>query len=277
MRHLTVQPAPSRFTPKGRKHARYEMNTRYAGAPGYVPSGPVRQHIIDLMALGLPLASIARDAGCAESCVVNLHRGLYPTTRIRQAEAIMAVTHHPNPRQQNVLAIGAARRLQALHAIGWTWRALAAHTPGVTATAMSQMTRKGGGRTLIAWATWVSIRDAYERLSGTPGTEGRITLARNHAARQGWHPPLEWEDLDIDDPRVTPCATKARRAEQRAEAKATRIAEVARLTAAGLTAQEIAERLGVTRRQVVRDRRDAQTTPEHDGDDLAVEWDEIAC
>lgn len=278
MRHLTVDPVPSRFTPQGRKRARYEMRTRFAGSPGYVPSEPIRQHVIELTGMGLPMASIARDAGCDESCVWNLHAGLYPTTRIRQATAIMAVTHHPNPRQQNVLAVGAIRRLRALHAIGWTWLALEAHTPGVSVAAMTKMAAANSRRVVTAWGTWASIRDAYERLSGTPATPGAAAnRARNAARRHGWHPPLDWEDLDIDDPRVTPETAEATWAEQRAQAKAERIAEVVRLTEAGLSSREIGERLGVTQRQVVRDRREAQTLPAYSGRNISDGDDEIAC
>lgn len=253
MRYLTVEPAPSRFVPQGRKRARYEMRTRFAGAPGYVPHEPVRAHVLELVRLGLPMTSIARDAECADSCVANLSRGVWKSVRIRQATAIMAVTFHPNERQQIVIAIGAIRRLRALHAIGWTWRALAEEIPDVTEANLAKLSRQNG-RTVIAWKTWAAIRDAYERLSGTPGTWGRAGLARKTSADRRWAAPLLWHDLDIDDPRVQPdigVLDKGSLSKSQTVSDE-RAAEVQRLTTAGLSASAISERMGLSDRQVVR-------------------------
>ncbi len=257
MPYPSVATPPSKFKPQGRKRAKYEIATRYAGV-GYVPSEILRAHIDTLNGMGLPLASIARDAECTPGCVRNIHRGIWDTTSIRHAAAIKGVTHHPSPRQQIVLAVGAVRRAQALHAIGWTWQLIAEHTPGVTAGAIATMTRAGHERTICAWATWTTMHAAYETLSGTPAPESvGATKARNAARTRSWPPPLDWEDLDIDDPRVTvsPSGVETRTGlRERADA---RRQEVARLTRAGFSADEIAVRVGVTKRQVVRDRQAA--------------------
>ncbi|RJO71424.1 hypothetical protein D5S18_24960 [Nocardia panacis] len=251
---MTTSYEPSRFRARGWKRARFELRTRYGGAPGYISPEPVRAHILELTALGLPMASIARDAGCTEVCVRSVVEAKWATIRIRQAAAIMAVDFRPTERQGNVLAVGAVRRLRALQAIGWTWPAVAEHTPGISTGAIRQMTRPGHERILIAWQTWATIRDAYERLSGTPGTAGRTRLVRNAARTKLWAPPLDWEDHDIDDPRVSvkpsgqPTGTGLR------ERAAERRRQVAQLTALGRTADEIADRLGISQRQVVRHR-----------------------
>ncbi|BCK58340.1 hypothetical protein NWFMUON74_61120 [Nocardia wallacei] len=227
------------------------MATRFSGIPGYVPSGPIADHIEELAGFGLPLSSIARDAGCTPECVESILRRMWKTTRIRQATAIKAVTFHPNERQEIVLAIGAVRRLQALHAIGWTWQALSAHTPGISASLLSQMARPGADRIIMSWTAWRTVHDAYEKLSGTPGTQGRAKHARLAAERRKWPAPLDWEDLDIDDPRVTavrsgpPKVTQWTVAEDRRER-----AQV--LSEEGASVEQIAERLGVTPRQVER-------------------------
>ncbi|WP_157121219.1 hypothetical protein [Nocardia miyunensis] len=239
---------PSRFVPKGRKYAQYELRTRYAGAPGYVPYEPIRDHIEELAALGLPMASIARDAGCLPNTVRNIRAGLSATVRIRQATAIRAVTVHPNERQQIVLAVGAMRRLQALHAIGWPWKGIAEYAPNVAAAVMSQMTRPRQGRTVIAWWTWLAIHDAYEQLSGTPGDSDR---ARRVATEHGWWAPLDWEGLDIDDPRVEPSAAQAPKTTTRDIANARR-QHVRALLGLNLTTQQIADRVGVSERQAMR-------------------------
>ncbi|MCM6777741.1 hypothetical protein NDR87_30080 [Nocardia sp. CDC159] len=240
----------SRFTPRGRKLARYELRTRYGGAPGYVPFEPIRDHIASLNALGLPCASIARDAGCTADCVVDIRHGRWATVRIRQATAIMAVTYHPNERQGLVLALGAIRRLRALYRIGWTWVALSEQT-GLTQSNLSQLTRPGRLRTLIPWDTWVAVRDAYERLSGTPGTRGRAKLARREAQDRGWPAPLDWDGLDIDDPRVVvqPSGPAQITARTVARDRRERVKEQMRRD---LTARQIAERVGISERQVLR-------------------------
>lgn len=254
MRHIPVTGHATRFRPQGRKRARYEMNTRFAGAPGYVPSAGPRAHVVELHQLGMPLASIARDAGCALSFVSKLHGGTRETCRIRQATAIMAVTCHPNERQQVVLNIGAVRRLQALHAIGQSWRSIAEDTPGVTDAVMSQMVRGKDNRYLTSWATWAAIRDTYERRSGTPGPPSRATtLARKTAAAKGWPAPLDWEGHDIDDPRVTVVA-RPWQPPTFQDLIAERRELVAELTGKGMSAAEIADHLGVDERTVVRDR-----------------------
>lgn len=242
----------SRYTPQGRKRARYEMQTRYAGSPGYVPSDPIQAHIITLVDLGLPTTSIARDCGCALACIARIYRGAWPTTRIRTATAIMAVTVHPNARQETVLAIGAIRRLRALHAIGWSWRVLEhQHIPTVSHKVMSNLTRDHHGQTTTTWQRWAAIRDVYEKLSGTPGVDGSAQRARNAATANGWPAPLDWEDIDIDDPRVEAVRSGAATVDMRAVAVERR-RRVRELVEAGLSAQQIADRVGIDPRTVVR-------------------------
>ena len=231
------------------------MNTRYQGMPGYVPSEPISAHITALHDMGLPLASIARDAGVTREPFRLIYHRTWDTVRVRQAAAIKAVTHHPNPRQQIVLAVGAVRRLRALHAISWMWKDIAAHTPGVSASSIATLARPGHERTICSWETWAAIRDTYDALSGTPAPESIGAMrAKNAAADRRWPPPLDWEDHDIDDPRVTvkPSGRETRTGmDERAE---WRRRDVARLTRVGFSADEIAVRLNVSQRQVVRDR-----------------------
>jgi hypothetical protein len=45
------------------------------------------------------------------------------------------------------------------------------------------------------------VRVVYDRMSMTPGTSA---YARNRAERQGWLPPLAWDDEMIEDPDYVP-------------------------------------------------------------------------
>lgn len=248
---VTASTPRSRYQPQGRKHARYEMRTRYAGKPGYGDPTQVRNHVLELNGYGLPRASIARDAGLTDSAVEQIARGEWRTIRVRPATALMAVTWRPNSRQEIVLAVGAIRRAQALSAIGWSYRAVEEQLP-VSALYVPQMIRRQN-RTM-PFPLWREFVQCYEALSGTPGPS---TRARNAARAAGLPAPLDWEGHDIDDPRVVvqaqPWEPKTRIEEIREEAAA-RAERVLELTAMGLSAKEVAERLGVTSRTVVRDR-----------------------
>ena len=253
MRYSTPEYTPTRIETVGRKRGRVQLAA--AGIPGFMPAERVQTHIDGLLALRLPFASIGRDAGCTKRTVMNIHHGVYDNVRTRVAVPILRVDFHPNHRQGNVLAIGAVRRARALHAIGWTWRRVAEHTPGVSWTAIAQLTHPAADRVLIAWDTWLALHDAYEKLSGTPATEGRPTLARNHAAKHQWAPPLDGEGHDIDDPSVIVVPSGPPAPPSLREIAEARRQEVARLTAAGCSIAEIADRMGISQRQVQRCRR----------------------
>lgn len=240
----------SRHVKIGKKRAAYERATRYAGQPVLVDPAPTRAHVLDLMAYNMSAYSIARDAGVSDEVVYRLINNAHDRIRIRHAEALQAVTCHPNPRQVRVLSIGAARRLRALAAIGWSWRAIANRT-GLNESSLS--TVANDGRTTITWEMWRTIRDAYETLSGTPATGPVASRMRSNATTKAWAAPLDLEDHDIDDPRVIVAAQPWKPKTAR-EIAAERALVVAELTAKGLSAKEVADRVGITPRQVVRDR-----------------------
>jgi hypothetical protein len=225
------------------------MNTRYAGMPGYLPVDSVRAHLQHLVDdLGLPCASIARDTGLCGPAVVDIYLGTFPTVRIRAADALHKASFRPNERQGRVLGIGAARRLHALHRIGWPFNELAARC-GLSIDRVQVLARRTPR--IIPWPVWKAIYDIYTQLSGTPGPSER---ARLYGARRHWPSTLDWEDLDIDDPRVevTPCTAEPPPALGKAEAADARAAEVQELTRKRLSAREIADRMGIDKRTVVR-------------------------
>lgn len=241
-----ASPPKSRQPRLGRKRGRYEAaRAAAAGIPTMVDPAPYRAHLTTLIGLGLPLHSIARDAGVSDHHLTNIVNGSYQRLRIRHAQAIVAVTHHPNPRQERVLAIGAIRRIQALRALGWRWSNIAAET-GLPIGTLSVLASVG--RTTIMWSHWEAIRVAYERLSARVGT-GR---------RAHFPTPLDWEYHDIDDPRVTVTA-QPWKPKTAAEILAERLDKVAELTAAGLSADQIAEQLGTSQRSVERYRAKIST------------------
>lgn len=112
-----------------------------------------------------------------------------------------------NGRPRIVDATGTRRRLQALYAAGWTWRAITArygttegtarnHARGPTCTATTA--RK------VA-ALYTELAD-LEPAAGTPAELRARNAARRRAREAGWVPPIAWDDDTLDDPTAKPYA-----------------------------------------------------------------------
>lgn len=142
-------------------------------------------------------------------------------------------------------AAGSRRRLQALAVCGWSERALAAKlggTPRLLARIMAgqpSVTAEIAARISILydqlWNQSPPGRTKAERISAT--------LAREHASRRGWAPPLAWDDEEIDDPAAQPHPWK-RSPYWHAEDL---VAEVSELVAWGYSRAQAAMRLGTDR------------------------------
>lgn len=97
-----------------------------------------------------------------------------------------------------ISGIGSARRLQALVADGWSWRALSERSGYTRQTVRDIAT---GRYATVALATVAWVRELYAELAGTPGDS---TLATVIAKRHGWIPPDAWDDDAIDNPEASP-------------------------------------------------------------------------
>lgn len=157
-------------------------------------------------------------------------------------------------------ATGTRRRLRALACNGWTNDLLAARL-GVSGSAVRAWTYNERVRR----STVARVAALYDQLWDQPGASSR-TAAR--AARAGWAPPLAWDDDTIDDPASRPdrghglpaafdeiAVQRAMRGDRAVRLRPVERAEVVRrLTAVGLSATQIADRLGASSRTVVRAR-----------------------
>jgi hypothetical protein len=101
-----------------------------------------------------------------------------------------------------VPAVGTARRLQALVAIGYCWRDLGKHL-GVSNRRIADIALTPDGQ--VHRNTVARVDAIFEQLSATPGT---AKYAFTLAARYGFVPPLAWDD--IDDPSAEPDTGKDR-------------------------------------------------------------------
>jgi hypothetical protein len=161
------------------------------------PSGPVADHVTALRASGMSLARIAAASGVAERTLRNLAhcRHVQGTT----AAAIRAVTAQPRPARAGLVpyGTGVARRVQALVAIGWPLLTQARRLD----LSVQRVWDLAQLRTpMVKVCTYRQFVALFEELSATPGPSVR---ARNLAVKNGWCPPLAWDD-NIDDPAAEP-------------------------------------------------------------------------
>jgi DNA-binding CsgD family transcriptional regulator len=203
-----------------------------------------RHHIERLIAAGWNQAQVARAAGLAHRTVGTVMRDASNVSN-RTALAILSVPIGPAPADtRDVDATGTVRRVRALVAIGHPVAHLAQQF-GIYPTALGNIAR--GELQNVRATTADTIALEYRELCRTPGPSQR---ARNEARRKGWHGPLAWDD--IDDPNCEPEIDEHSDKRHKAVIDLER---VARLTAVGKSAEQIAAELGCHKRSVVRARR----------------------
>lgn len=87
------------------------------------------------------------------------------------------------------------RRLQAMAALGWTSARIA------EASSIPEMTVKRilqGRHDSVYRRTDNAVRTFYDAFSGTVPHGRPAVRARTLASRNGWAPPLAWDDIDND-------------------------------------------------------------------------------
>ncbi|WP_205859648.1 helix-turn-helix domain-containing protein, partial [Phycicoccus flavus] len=129
---------------------------------------------------------------------------------------------------------------------------------------------------LVTVQRWREVRDVYDRLSMTPGPSPET---RGWAVKLGYAPPLAWDEDTIDDPTATPHVpgpavddrsadvvdlTAVHRVAHGGDPTPVRLTAIERvavlrtMAATGASDSDIAERLGVASRTVLRLRQDQQ-------------------
>lgn len=180
-----------------------------------------------------------------------------------------------------VSARGAQRRIQALVARGWSQQRLADALGVKCSTIFMLMSREG-----VRTSRHLEVVALYELMwNVAPPMEWRwdraaATRSMNHARAEGWLPPLAWDDLDADD---TPAVAApdddiddvavdlATAGEDVRLTAAERREAVRRLNSLHYSDNEIAARLRITARAVLRIRSGAEIPAARTaGRDLAV-------
>ncbi|WP_174188472.1 helix-turn-helix domain-containing protein [Nocardia barduliensis] len=231
-----------------------------------VGADEARAHVERLLGAGLRKAHVAALAGVSKATVVNVTR---PDTERISADIERALLAVEVPERvadvaegnARVPIVGARRRVQALVAFGYPQsnlaRELGIDPSHATFAALVQrrLPVDHTGQTISAKRER-AIKALFDRLQLTPGPSQR---ARDYGRKRGWALPFEWDETALDDPRGRPQRGRWT-PPTRTERRDARREQVAALTAQGLSADQIAERLGITARTVVRDRSEATTT-----------------
>ena len=171
---------------------------RYAGRRRYVEAAPVRARLRSMLDAGVPLRTLGRVTGLSATTVSTIVDGSQEHVQRATAARVRHLTLtslYASVSSGHVPRVGAARRVQALLALGWTH-----HELGAAGIANSAQIIGAPGE-LITLHRWRQVRDVYDAQSMTRGPSPRT---RARAARLGYAPPLAWDEDTLDDPNATP-------------------------------------------------------------------------
>jgi hypothetical protein len=201
----TVSCAKTRCGHSECAQAAYDYNRehgrrRRAGRPttDLVDAEPVRTHVRRLMAAGVTVPMII-SSGVPEGVLRNLLYAHGRRVRDANARTILSI---PVPdglveSAAKVDGAGSRRRVQALAALGHTvvWQA---DQIGMNRAAMRVLLHRDTG---VSARFARRISDLYDRYWNViPARTQAASVARTVAARNGWLPPLAWDDDLIDLP-----------------------------------------------------------------------------
>lgn len=255
---------------------RRQRQIAYGRWQPYVDAGPTRAHVESLRAAGMGLKTVAKASGVAHGTLSKLiygERGLAPSKRVRHETAVRLQAVQVNVGNladgAKVSSLGTRRRLQALVAIGWSQSKLGTRL-GMEPGNFYKLMRCNE---LVFARTARAVTALYDELWNTPPANekwrDKIAFNRsvNYAQARDWAPPLAWDEDTIDDPNAPVCVEVEDDEMDEIAIERTILgdrpvhigkaerAEVARrLTAAGVSAREIGDRLGRSSRGIQRDR-----------------------
>lgn len=232
----------------------------------------LRDHLDKLTLLGLSVSRISLLAGVSAPTITAIIAGSPSRVRRLTADRLLAVdaVFDDLPATNRIAATGTHRRLQALITLGWSQSRL----DGLLSFSRGRVNHiLHRNRVLVAHHR--AIAALFDELWDLPVPERTIherrstTRARRQAAQNRWLPPLAWDDLDTDPEPPLPLKPAAEIVDERDVelacsgqpvqlSYAGRRAAVTRLSYFRLSDPQIAERLGLSSRTVLRIRHSVQ-------------------
>lgn len=228
---------------------------RARGFSSRTDPAPTRVRLRQLLDAGAGWNELRAATGLSHSTMFNILEGTTPTVTRETERKIFTV------RLSNVLtpsrrmpALGTIRRIRALYAAGHTTKAIE-RSSGLSHSLICHLA--SAKMSVVTAAVHDAIRGAYTELAPLTGTCARN---RYRAERERWRHPGDWhdDDLDVADPDedpddIDPIAIERALAREPVELSRAERLEITRLlTGEGHAAHDIADRIGVTPRTVVR-------------------------
>lgn len=173
-----------------------------------VPIEPVRSHLARLLDANVTMSAIAAAAGRPTRTVREVmsqrRRWIHGPT----AADLLAVNGEADlTGGKTAPVIGTRRRLQALAALGYPILRLSRELD--VPDSITRRWLRGRQRT-ISVANHYRVAALYDRLSMVaPLPTAAVRRRRKLADREGWVPPLAWNDGDIDNPNASPVTVAA--------------------------------------------------------------------
>jgi len=165
----------------------------------------VKEHLRALLAEpGVTVPRIAAVAGTGHSNIYRLLSGKTVEMQGATAAALLGVTAERARavgQRQFVDSTGAARRLRALLADGWSSESLSALC-GVNPVTLSHW--RAQARKTIRADGHETVVQLYEKIQALADPRGPSDMARRRAQEFGYLPPECWADGDLDDPDAEP-------------------------------------------------------------------------
>lgn len=229
-------------TARWRREERRKLAVNRGAEPQYIPADDTRRHIAKLRAAGATHRAIAEAAGLSLDAVSRISSGWQANVKPAVRDRIKAVT--PGALNTGGTPLGAQRRLQGLIACGWTAAKLAEHST----LCHRAISAYAAGRNTPHAATRRAIVDLYLRMwdqeppTATSNDRRAKSIALSTAARNGWHPPAAWDDIDRDP--EPPAVTEPPR---RTGTVGVDPSDIRLMLATNTTSYATAERLGLTR------------------------------
>jgi transcriptional regulator with XRE-family HTH domain len=233
----------------GRYCKKHAAVLKVKGVRGMVNARPAGGHAAKLRLLGWSDNAIAKRAGVSQSQVWYLRNGR-EQAHARVVNAVLSVPLELADSMYGVDSTGTRRRVAALNWMGHSRAFIAAQIGWGTHGLMTVIYRPR-----VSSALARAVANVFEQWAHVPGDNPHsAAMAKAHGAL----PWSAWEDLDIDDPAVRPnltgydeqlvCALV--RGESVGADRVDRVEATARLSEQGLTRQEVALRLDVSRSTV---------------------------